>query len=353
MKTLNIEEVLKIINIKGVIKSSELVDLFGVSRQYVSRILNGLVKDKVIIKLGAASKTFYTTENFIENNKGVIPNTYSKFLNNSNLEEHTIISDIQHDLLPLAHLSENIESIFEYAFSEMLNNAIEHSSSNKIKISVSIIGDSLTFNVEDFGIGVFRNIMNKKNLTSPIEAIQELLKGKTTTMPTLHSGEGIFFTSKVSDEFILDSYGYQLIVDNLIDDVFIKKVHGQKQGTKVTFKISIKRNNHLNDIFKKYTNIDNGSDYGFDKTEIRIKLYTIGGVHISRSQARRILSGLEKFKFIIMDYDKVPTIGQAFADEIYRVFKNKRPDIEIQNINTNESVDFMINRAINEAKIEK
>ena len=78
----------------------------------------------------------------------------------------------------------------------------------------------------------------------------------------------------------------------------------------------------------------------------------MGGVHISRSQARRVLSGLDKFKVIVMDYEKVPTVGQAFADEIYRVFKNRKPDIEIQNINMNESVKFMVERAQNEAKKE-
>ena len=76
----------------------------------------------------------------------------------------------------------------------------------------------------------------------------------------------------------------------------------------------------------------------------------MGGVHISGSQARRVLSGLDKFKIIVMDYEKVPTVGQAFADEIYRVFKNKKPDIKIQNINMNEAVEFMVERAKNEAR---
>ena len=54
----------------------------------------------------------------------------------------------------------------------------------------------LSFIVNDSGIGIFRNIMQKRNLKSELEAIQDLMKGKTTTMPESHSGEGIFFTSK-------------------------------------------------------------------------------------------------------------------------------------------------------------
>jgi len=168
-------------------------------------------------------------------------------------------------------------------------------------------------------------------------------------MPTSHSGEGIFFTSKASDVFILDSFGYQLIVDNILPDVFIRQVDAVKHGTRVSFKIAIGSDRHLSDIFRQYTNLSDDSDYGFDKTEIRVKLYAIGGVHISRSQARRILHGLEKFKIVVLDFDKVPMVGQAFADEVFRVFKVKYPNIRLQEENANESVHFMINRARTEA----
>lgn len=91
-------------------------------------------------------------------------------------------------------------------------------------------------------------------------------------------------------------------------------------------------------------------DFDLDKTEIRVRLFTSGGVHISRSQARRILAGLEKFKVILLDYENVPIVGQAFADEIYRVFQNSHSDIIIQEENMSEGVKFMVERAKNEAK---
>ena len=69
------------------------------------------------------------------------------------------------------------------------------------------------------------------------------------------------------------------------------------------------------------------------------------GINISRSQARRVLQGLDKFKVILLDFDKVPMIGQAFADEIYRVFKNKHPGIQFQESNMNDAVEFMVRRA--------
>jgi len=67
-------------------------------------------------------------------------------------------------------------------------------------------------------------------------------------------------------------------------------------------------------------------------------------VHISRSQARRVLTGLDRFRVIVFDFDKVPMVGQAFADEVFRVFHNKYPVIKLQAINMNEAVRFMVER---------
>jgi len=94
-------------------------------------------------------------------------------------------------------------------------------------------------------------------------------------------------------------------------------------------------------------------DHDLDKDKIRIKLSTLNETHISRSQARRILEGLDKFKVIMFDYDNVPLVGQAFADEIYRVFQERHPDIRLENENMSESVQFMVERARNEARKKK
>jgi len=47
----------------------------------------------------------------------------------------------------------------------------------------------------------------------------------------------------------------------------------------------------------------------------------------------------------MLDFKDVDTIGQAFADEVFRVWKTKYPDISVIWRNTNENVLFMINRA--------
>lgn len=344
------EKILSLAKKTGTIRTNDLSKELSVSRQYLNRIIKEMVQTGTLLKFGGTRYARYVLPEYAEQHKEILFPHYDKTLKNVALEEHKILDQIERSLPPLKNLPENVSSIFTYAFSEMLNNAIEHSNAVRIKVSVSIQNKTLLFTVSDSGIGVFRSIMQKKHLKSELEAIQELMKGKTTTMPKSHSGEGIFFTSKSGDEFVLDSYGYELIVNNEIPDVFVKRTKKIKRGTQVTFKIHATSQRHLNELFNEYADLSKDSDYGFDKTTIQIKLYLIGGVHISRSQARRVLFGLEKFKIVVFDFDKVPVVGQAFADEIFRVFHNKYPDIRLEAINMEDGVKFMVERAKHEAK---
>jgi anti-sigma regulatory factor (Ser/Thr protein kinase) len=343
----NRDKIIGIINKKGRVTSADITSVLGVSRQYVNMVIAGLIAGKQVFKLGGTRNAFYVSKKHIAEHPEILPDTLKKIYKNEFLEEHKVLAELEEKFPQIVELPENVKSIFNFAFSEMFNNAIEHSRSKIIKVEVSLRDKDLSFIVEDSGVGAFRNIMKKRNLRSEIEAIQDLLKGKITTMPKSHSGEGIFFTSKSADLFILDTFGYQLIVTEKGPN--IKKVPVIKRGTRVTFQIGSNSKLHLTNVFKKYTNLTGKSDYGFDKTEIRVKLFTISGVHISRSQARRVLAGLEKFKIILLDFEDVPIVGQAFADEIYRVFQNAHPGIEIKEENMSEGVKFMVERAKNEA----
>jgi len=340
-KKLNRETILDIAK-KKEITTKDITSLFEVSRPWASKLINRLVKNGEMIKMGRASSTFYV----LPQNLNEASKKNSLFieikLKNENLEEHKILSELENNFPIITRLKENVKNIFVYAFSEMLNNAIEHSESKDIIITVSLKEENIIFSIEDHGIGAFRNVKEKRGLDSELEAMQDIIKGKTTTQPHRHSGEGIFFTSKVGDWFSLRSFEYEIIVDNKIDDVFFKKTESLQKGTKVTFSLDTHSSKHLNDIFKEYVLETDG--YGFDKTEVKVKLFTVGGVYVSRSQARRVLAGLEKFKSVLLDFDKVPMVGQAFADEVFRVFKIKHPAIIITPINMNESVDFMIKR---------
>ena len=333
------EEILSLASKGGKIKVSEIARGRGVSRQYVNSVVGLSVKKGELVKIGSTRSAFYVSPAY----SGAVEKRITRRMENKNLHDHEVFENLDKRISLKDSVGEDLYSIFYYAFTEMLNNAIDHSKSKNVQVEVCTNGD-LFFSVNDTGIGVFRSIMNKRKLNSETEAVQDLLKGKVTTMPKMHSGEGIFFTSKIADMFILESFGYRLTFDNRINDVFLEEVKPSKKGTKVSFTISSDSKKHLDDIFKKYHS--NPEEIDFDKTEVLVKLYTKGTIHISRSQAKRITSGLEKFKLVVLDFDKVPTVGQAFADEIFRVFQNKYPDIKIEPVNMNEAVRFMVMRAM-------
>ena len=75
----------------------------------------------------------------------------------------------------------------------------------------------------------------------------------------------------------------------------------------------------------------------------------MGTIYVSRSQARALLVGLDKFRKVVLDFEGVSDIGQAFADEIFRVFKIAHPEVEIEFVNANDAVRFMIKMAKSEA----
>ena len=182
--------------------------------------------------------------------------------------------------------------------------------------------------------------MTKFKLKNEFEGLEHLLKGKQTTMPSKHTGQGVFFTSRIADRFEIRSHKLTLIVDNQKNDIFVGE-QNHTTGTKISFFIKSKSKKKLKSLFDQYAN----EDYEFDRANFRVKL-TADRELLSRSQAKRILLGLDVYKKIIFDFSKVKIIGQAFADEIFRVFQNHHPHIELTFANSNEVVTAMILRAL-------
>lgn len=337
-----LEAINKLSKEKITFKTSDVVrKLEGkVSRQFVNSIIRNLLSEGKLVKGGSTKNSFYV----LPEHASVLETKIKRRLKNMDIKEHEVFASLKQHTAFIDVLKDNVQSILEYAFTEMLNNAIEHSGSDFVEVEIGKLGDRVHFIINDFGIGVFRNVMKKRGLQSELEAIQDLLKGKVTTQPRAHSGEGIFFTSKAADIFVLESFGYRLRIDNVINDIFVEELKPKKNGTRVIFAISVDSKKHLIDIFHKFQSTSD--TYAFDKTEVHVRLYTMGTIYISRSQARRVLHDLEKFKLVTLDFDRVPTIGQAFADEIFRVFKIKHPEIQVRPINMNETVRFMIERVV-------
>lgn len=321
------------------LKVADIVKATGFSRAYINRFFQDLQNEGKIVLLGRANRAQYVLIKNARKAKETLLNV-NQVLKNDNLSEDAVLGEIKKSTGIFLNLPKNIAAILDYAFTEMLNNAIEHSQSPKIEIKMKRDAGGINFEVIDFGIGIFEHVMRKRKLKTELEAIQDILKGKQTTAPREHTGEGIFFTSKMADILIIRSSKKKLIIHNILNDVFIHDVQDIK-GTRVVFFIGSKSKRKLADIFRKYS----GDSYEFSKTRVIVKLYKVSVDYVSRSQARRILSGLDRFKEITLDFADVETVGQAFADEVFRIWQSRHPGIKIITQNTSENIDFMIRRS--------
>jgi excisionase family DNA binding protein len=231
--------------------------------------------------------------------------------------------------------------IMHHAFTEMLNNAIDHSEGGRAAVHWRSDPSSHGFRIVDDGVGVYAKVQSSTGLPDLLAAIQELSKGKLTTDPARHSGEGIFFTSKAVDIFRLTSNGLAWTVDNLRADQAIGEDPSAIRGTTVAAEIERSSTRSLSELFDAYTD----DDYQFTRTRTWVKLFEFGTRFVSRSEAKRLVHRLEEFAEAILDFEGVAEVGQGFADEVFRVWATAHPDTLLRPVNMNRAVAWMVRRA--------
>ena len=243
----------------------------------------------------------------------------------------------------LGRLPDNALSIWQYGFTEMFNNVVDHSASTTVVMQLAKTAYSTEIHIGDFGVGIFNKIMKTMNLLDERHAVIELTKGKLTTDPARHTGEGIFFTSRMFDTFRILSGEVFLSHDYGDDKDWILQNQKPSIGTWITMKLKNNTSRTPKQIFDRFTSND---DFGFTKTVVPVRMAQYGDEKlVSRSQAKRLLERIDRFKTVLFDFREVEIIGQAFADEVFRVFANQYPHIELTPINANDAVMQVINNA--------
>lgn len=232
-------------------------------------------------------------------------------------------------------------AVFHYAFTEMLNNAIDHSGGEKVEVRVNVDDTSIEFIVADDGVGAFQRLATSLALNDVRFAILELTKGKATSDPKHHSGQGIFFTSKIADTFTLEANGLSWRVDNDLADQAVG-ISPVTTGTRVTVTFSRPPARTTEQVFREFTD----DDFAFALTRPSVRLAGIATTFVSRSEAKRITAGLERFSAVEMDFAGVDSVGQGFVDEVFRVWANEHPQTHIEPVGMNPAVEFMVSRGL-------
>ena len=242
-------------------------------------------------------------------------------------------------------LKENVAEICHYGFTEIVNNAIDHSGGESLYISVTRLENKIIIFISDDGEGIFARIKRLCALESEKQALFELSKGKLTTDPVNHTGQGIFFTSRMFDHFVIESNGHSFTHnDDSPYNIFEDSQSHNGESTVVFMGINRSSDRKMGAVFDAYD--DGPEEYEFNRTIVPVRLARYGeGNLVSRSQAKRVLLHIDKFKNVVFDFNEVEVIGQAFADQIFRVYATNNPDIALTHINGTTEVNKMIARA--------
>lgn len=327
----NQHEALRLIADDGHNVTKRLSELLGISRQAASKRLKWLAKKGFVEASGASRARVYKLLEIATETR-----TYPI----AGLSEDVVWREVCAPIV--SGLPENVRNIWHYGITEMVNNAIDHSGAESVHVGISRTALYTTAWVSDRGEGIFLKIQRAMGLYDPREAILELAKGKFTTDPLNHTGEGIFFSSKMFDAYDIRSGNLHFRHDAGELDVLAEqeKTDG---GTLVLMRLDNDSRRTEKEVFDQFSSPD---EYTFDRTIVPVRLAIHEGEKlVSRSQAKRITLRFERFRHVILDFDGVSEIGQAFADEIFRVFQAAHPSIIMAPVHMTAAVKDMVGRA--------
>lgn len=246
-----------------------------------------------------------------------------------------------HILPHLRDLPKNVRGIWDYLCGEMINNVIDHSAAETLTVEVSRDALHTTVRLTDDGVGIFEKIRAGFSLSGVEEAVGELFKGKLTTDEAHHSGEGVFFSSRLADTFVILSSGQTFTHNRFDGDSLVKSAADtlkDGRGTTVLISLANDSQKRAKDVFDQYADVDGG----FTKTRIPLKEY-FESAPVSRSQAKRLVSRLDRFRKVELDFEGVEWIGQGFAHELFVVFAGANPQVQLIPLRMNGDVEKMYN----------
>ena len=237
-----------------------------------------------------------------------------------------------HDFAPCFDLRDNVAQLAQLAFTELLNNAIEHSGGTRVTVSMRQTPTQLQLLVSDDGRGIFDAIGATYQITDPTQAMLELAKGKLTTRPDGHTGRGLFFTSRMADIIDLHANNQAFQQRDWQREQWQRSRPACRQGSAVYVAICLDTERTVDEVLRRYS-LD-GQGYDFDRTVVPLRLMSGSQLALaSRAQARRVAARLQRFRRVELDFEGLAEVGHGFADELLRVFHHQHPEVELVPVN--------------------
>ena len=245
------------------------------------------------------------------------------------------------DFAPCLDLPAPVARMAQHVFTELLNNAIDHSGGTQVTVSVRQTPWQLQVLVSDDGRGVFDAIGEHFRIDDPLAAMLELAKGKLSTQPDRHTGRGLFFTAKLADVFDLHANGRAFQQRSWQPEQWHAGRPACRQGTSVYAAIALDTERTLDSVLRRYS-LD-GGNYRFERTVVPLALLTGPQVGLdSRATARRVAARLAAFKRVELDFEGLDEVGHGFVDELWRVFGRQHPQLQLVALNMAPRVAEMV-----------
>jgi anti-sigma regulatory factor (Ser/Thr protein kinase) len=248
------------------------------------------------------------------------------------------------DFAPHFTLPANVRQMAQHAFTELLNNAIDHSAGQTVTVSMRQTPAHLQLLVSDDGRGLFDKIREGFAIEDPAMAMLELSKGRLTSDPTRHTGRGLYFTSRLADIFDLHANAVAFQHREWDPRSWKQGRAMRQQGSAIFLAIALDTPRTLDQVMRS-ASLD-AQNYAIERTTLPLRLIVSEHTGLeSRAQARRVAARLTDFKQAELDFTGIDHIGQGFADELFRVFGRQQTAVQLVVKNAGPRVSAMIDLA--------
>lgn len=234
----------------------------------------------------------------------------------------------QRDFAPHFALPTSVARMIRHGFTELVNNAADHSGGSSVTVSLRQTPSHVQLLVSDDGCGVFANICRAFGIEDAQHAMLELSKGRLTSQPEQHTGRGLFFSSQLADVFDIHANNTAFQRRAWESAGWQPGRPMPRQGSSIYMAIALDTQRTLDQVLEAWSM--DGSGIEFDQTVIALRLLAGPGQALdSRAQARRVAARLPQFKRAEINFDGVSDVGHGFTDELFRVFARAHPQVEL------------------------
>ncbi len=307
----------------GINPNAWIQQAFGISRQQTTRYLTALCAEGLLQRHGIGPGVRYI---YVAHRKLLLQLLWkSKEISSS---RDSVLDEImQHP--SLKNLPREAQKFIQATLGVLLNNALDHSDGETIRLDLSLEDETLTLHFTDDGVGLFQHIAEHFYSPTLVEAVGDLVKGIRRHSSTSKFGLNSIFWA--ADFVRIEANGLQLKMQGRSQDWSLTQVAKGRSGT---FSIVEFDPSTARPLQPKAT----------QKVLIPVVLYSrnLRRRIADQRDAKRMLRGHWEHEEIILDFHKVEELNYSFMFDIFIRFKGQHPKCGLMPVNMNAGIRSML-----------